>query len=470
MAAGKMPTVAIVGRPNVGKSALFNRLAGRRIAIVHDQPGITRDRLLATCALGDPPFRIFDTGGIMGAGETEMMNDVRTAAGTAMDESELALFVVDGKHGMSPMDQDVAIELRKRGKPVILVINKIDDPKHDDRVADFASLGFARSVAVSAAHGRQIGELVEAITEVLPVCRASVSDAESEGGVSQTRPTDEKESRAIRLAFVGRPNAGKSSLVNAILQAPRTIVSEIPGTTRDSVDIQYERDGEEFVIVDTAGIRRRGKHSTSVEVFSVMRAEKSIERADICVLVIDAATGVLAQDRKIAGLIQKARKACVIVLNKWDLVKPQRAVRDAIELHTERALQELFFLPYAQVLIASAKSGEHVERIFRLLERIRGAAKMHIGTGILNRALRAAVDANPPPMVSGRRLKLLYAAQSQTRTHHAIEAPEFVLFVNDDKLLPDPYRRYLEAKIREIKPYPSLPLILTLRPRADRST
>ena len=451
----KLPTVAIVGRPNVGKSALFNRLAGRRIAIVHDEPGITRDRLLATCKLGDKSFHIFDTGGIIGGGETELTGDVRAAANAAMDESEVALFLVDGKHGLSPVDNDIAKELRKRGKPTILVVNKIDEAKHDDRADEFSKLGFKKMVAVSAAHGRNIGELVEEIEKLLPAPSSETDD-------------EEKPASPLRLAIVGRPNAGKSSLVNAILHAPRTIVSEIPGTTRDSVDIAYERDGMYFVLVDTAGIRRRGRHSTSVEVFSVMRAEKSIERADVCVLVIDATSGASAQDRRIAGLIQKSRKACIVVLNKWDLLKPTRGVRDAIALHTERALAELFFLPYAQVLIASAKTGEHVDRIFRQLERIRGASKLHVGTGILNRAMRSAVDANPPPMVGNRRLKLLYATQSQRRTNYAVEAPEFVLFVNDAGLLSDPYRRFLEAQIRNIQPYPSLPLILTLRPRAEK--
>ncbi len=295
--------VAIVGRPNVGKSALFNRLAGRNIAIVHDQPGITRDRLAAPCMRGPRPFTVWDTGGIGGAGEVELRTQVRGAADAAMRESDVILFVVDAQDGLTPIDQELARILRKSKTPVVLVINKIDHPKHEDLESDFARLGFASSVPISAAHGRGISGLLETIDSLLPASDAAIDQPSTS-------------SHPLALAIVGRPNAGKSSLINSILRDARTIVSELPGTTRDAVDILYERDGEQFLLIDTAGIRARSKHSSSVEVFSVMRAERTIRRADLCVLVIDLTSGVTGQDKKIAGLIQKAEKPCLVVLEQ----------------------------------------------------------------------------------------------------------------------------------------------------------
>jgi GTP-binding protein len=245
-------------------------------------------------------------------------------------------------------------------------------------------------------------------------------------------------------------------------------VSELPGTTRDAIDILYERDGRKFVFVDTAGIRRRGKHSSSVEVFSVMRAERSIRRADLCMLTVDLTMGVTAQDKRIAGLIQKARKASIVVLNKWDLIRPERNEKKTMSQLIERTLAEIFFLDYAPVLVASALTGENIDNLFALIEKVRHAARQHIGTGILNRLLRQAFEANPPPMIKGRRLKLFYAAQASGNPEPAVEPPEFVLFVNEPRLLSETYRRYLEARIRKTQPYPGLPIILTCRPRQER--
>ena len=260
----------------------------------------------------------------------------------------------------------------------------------------------------------------------------------------------------IALAIIGRPNAGKSSLINALLRDRRTIVSEIPGTTRDAIDIEYERDGKRYLFIDTAGIRQRSKHSSSVEVFSVMRAERTISRADICVLVVDAAEGIKAQDRRVAASIQKARKACLIALNKWDLVRGHGKRREIMENAIANAGAELFFIDYAPVLVTSALTGEHADRIFKMIERIRRAARQHIGTGKLNRILRAAFAANPPPMVKGKRLKLFYATQSGGDESRPLAPPEFVLFVNSPRLLAQPYARFLEGTIREIEPYPGL--------------
>ncbi len=446
--------IAIIGRPNVGKSALFNRIAGRRIAIVHGQPGITRDRISAKCEIGGKTFALWDTGGIVGAGETQLTGDVRAAAELAMKESDLVLFVVDGQDGLNPMDHELARLVRKLHKPVLLLVNKIDDPKHQPRIDEFSALGFENVFPISAAHGRGVPELLEAIDNFLPA--------------SQIKSQTSNLKHPIAVAILGRPNAGKSSLINALLRDPRTIVSEIPGTTRDAVDIEYEREGKRYLFIDTAGIRARSKHSSSVEVFSVMRAEKTITRADICVLVIDAAEGIKAQDRRIAALIQKARKACVIALNKWDLVRTHRKQRQTMEDAIANARAELFFIDYAPVLVTSALTGEHADRIFKMIERIRRAARAHIGTGKLNRALRAAFAANPPPMAKGKRLKLFYATQSSGDQSREFAPPEIVLFVNSPRLLTQPFARFLEAKIRELEPYPGLPILLTCRARTER--
>jgi GTP-binding protein len=451
----KSPNVAIVGQPNVGKSALFNRLIGRKIAIEHDQPGITRDRISAICRRGARPFVLWDTGGVGGAGESELSAQVRRAVEEAMHDSDLLLFLVDAKEGLSPLDQELARLLRKSQKPVVLVINKIDTEKHENLAVDFASLGFSQSLSISAAHGRGISELIETIDQLLP----------SPSAANQSRVTSPQ---SLSLAIIGRPNVGKSSLINSIVRSERAIVSELPGTTRDAIDISYQRDDQEFLFIDTAGIRRRGKHSSSVEVFSVMRAERSIRRANLCVLIVDLTIGVTAQDKRIAGLIQKARKGALVVLNKWDLIKPRRNEKKMMAQLSDEARARLFFLDYAPVLVASALTAENIDKLFALIAKVRRAARERIGTGVLNRLLRSAFAANPPPMISGRRLKLFYAAQASGNPEAALEPSEFVLFVNEPRLLSETYRRYLEARIRKAQPYPGLPIILTCRPRQEK--
>jgi len=451
----KSPNVAIVGRPNVGKSELFNRLVGRKIAIVHDQPGITRDRISAVCTRGEQPFVVWDTGGVGGAGESELSTEVRRAVEEAVRSSDLLLFLVDAKDGLSPLDQELARMLRKSQKPVVLVVNKIDTEKHENLAVDFASLGFSQSLSVSAAHGRGISELIETIDRLLP----------SPSATDQSPVTS---SQSLSIAIIGRPNVGKSSLINSIVRSERAIVSELPGTTRDSVDILYERNGQKFLFIDTAGIRRRGKQSSSVEVFSVMRAERSIRRADLCVLIVDLTMGVTAQDKRIAGLIQKARKAALVVLNKWDLMKPKRSERKMMAQLVDETRARIFFLDYAPVLIASALTGENIEKLFEFIGKIRRAARERIGTGILNRLLRSAFAANPPPMVSGRRLKLFYAAQASGNPEAMVEPTEFILFVNEPRLLSETYRRYLEGRIRDVEKYPGLPVLLKTRAREQK--
>jgi GTPase len=474
-----LPNVAIVGRPNVGKSALFNRLVGRKIAIVHDQPGITRDRISAICKRGARPFTLWDTGGIFGVGERELGAQVHRTAEQALRQSDVLLFVVDAKEGLSPIDAELARMLRKSQKPVVLVVNKIDSEKRGPLAAEFDSLGFEASFSISAEHDRGISDLLSEIEQRLP---SPVAPPDIKYQTSNLKPP-------LAVAIVGRPNVGKSSLINSIVRGERAIVSELPGTTRDAVDIFYDGDGQKFVFIDTAGMRRRGKHSSSVEVFSVMRAERSIRRADLCVLIIDLTMGVTAQDKRIAGLIQEARKAVILVLNKWDLVRPRRGEKQAARQVVEEARARIFFLDYAPTMITSALTGENVEKLFASIEQIQRAARQRIGTGKLNRLLRQAFEANPPPLVKGRRLKLFYAAQARGKDDRAVEggdpatlqlpemrrarrtspiqAPEFVLFVNDPSLVNETYRRYLESRIRKTEPYPGVPIILTLRPRTE---
>jgi GTP-binding protein len=460
--------VAIVGRPNVGKSALFNRLAGRKISIVHDQPGITRDRLVARSdARYGAPFEIIDTGGIGAEADGTFSARVQVEAEIALTAADVILLVVDGRAGITPVDQALVQRLRRADKPVILVVNKIDEEMHTPLEAEFARLGFAEIQGVSAAHGRGVRELVSAI-EAHFGAGAEVS-ADSLEEVSATPAT-----RAPRLALVGRPNVGKSSLTNAILGQERTIVSEIAGTTRDAVDVQCVFNGKPYVLIDTAGIRHRGKRDNSAEIFSVMRSEESIRRADLCILVIDASAGVTAQDRQIAGLIQRANKPCVVAVNKWDLLVPDEDSRAGVRAFREEWLQEaraqLFFMSHVPLIALSALHGEQVGRLFTLIEKVRRAALETIGTGPLNRLLRAAMELQPPPLRSNKRFKLLYATQLGENRDAPIPIPAFLLFVNDPALLVDTYRKYLENKIRETFPLPGLPIFFKLRGREQKDT
>ena len=462
-------TVAIVGRPNVGKSSLFNRLAGHKIAIVHDQPGITRDRIVAEChPQHGEPFEIIDTGGIGAKVDGTFSDRVRVEAEIALDAAAVILFVVDGRAGLTPVDLELARLLRRADKPVLLVINKIDEEMHIPHEAEFSQLGFPENYGVSAAHGRGINPLVAAVNRhLLPAERAEEpADDGSEPPVAAPRPP--------RIALVGRPNVGKSSLTNAILGQERTIVSEVAGTTRDAVDVACQFGGRDYVLIDTAGIRHRARHDNSAEIFSVMRSEESIRRADLCVLVIDASAGITMQDRQIAGLIQKANKACIIAVNKWDLLTPPEGSREGVrpfrEAWLDAARAELFFMSFAPLVALSALKGEQIGRLFTAVEKTRRAAHEKIGTGPLNRLLHAAVELQPPPTRANKRFKLLYATQVADKSNSPVPTPVFLLFVNDPGLLVDSYRKYLENKLREAFPFPGLPITLKQRGRESKTT
>ena len=449
---GNVPIVAIVGRPNVGKSAIFNCLVQQRIAIVHDEPGVTRDRLVAECNLGSRPFAVVDTGGIEGSVDSEFDDQIRAETDLAMEMADVIVLVGDSKDGVTPVDRSLAKQLRSARKPVILVVNKIDHPKQELADAEFSVLGFSDVISISAAHSRGIADLVEEIERHLPEPALNL--------VAEVEPD-----APIKLAIVGRPNVGKSSLINAILQHQRTAVSQVAGTTRDSVDVPYERNGKHFLLIDTAGIRARGKHNTSVEVFSVMRSEKSIARADICALVVDAVLGITSQDKKIARLIQKHHKPCIVIVNKIDLVKPPTGVREFLDALLDQIRRNLFFLSYAPMDLVSAQTGENLDRLFGSIEKIQKHATRSIGTGSLNRLFQEAMAAAPPPLRGNKRFKVLYATQIDKTSKHLVAAPTFVLFVNDPELLTDDYRRYLEGKIRERNGYYGLPIIIRLRSR-----
>jgi GTP-binding protein len=454
-----MPTVAIVGRPNVGKSALFNRLAGRKIAIVHDQPGVTRDRISAPCATTSHPCTLIDTGGIGAMIDDGFGEQVSLEADIAIAAANLILFVVDAQDGLTPVDEALAQKLRKAKPPVLLVINKVDDAKHESAFAEFARLGFPEGVLVSAEHGRNFGRLCDEIDAAISPLASEV-EAEAETA----------EVVGIRLAIVGKPNAGKSSLVNAILKDRRTIVSEIPGTTRDAVDLPYTFQGERFTLIDTAGLRPRAKRDNSVEVFSAMRSERAIRRADLCVLVIDLASGITAQDRKIAQLVMEEKKPCLIVLNKFDLYHPAGTHKARLEQATEHVKRELFFLAFAPFVACSAKTGASVEHVLKEALKIRKAARQVPTTGALNRILHAAFEQNPPPLDRklGRRLKLYYATAATNEKYQLIPVPTFVLFVNDKRLMANSYEAYLTNRMREAHWAPGVPVVFSVRSRTRR--
>ncbi|WP_018969486.1 ribosome biogenesis GTPase Der [Rubritalea marina] len=456
----KTPTIAIVGRPNVGKSAIFNRLADRRIAIVHDEPGVTRDRIAAPCRITDVPCEIIDTGGIGMELEDGFHDQVTIEADLAMASADMIMFVVDARDGLTPTDEALAQKLRRAKPPILLILNKSDHAEQELMIGDFARLGLGAGIPISAAHGRGFGELAERLDQI---AQNVIDTAEAEEEEIEEKITRD----GLNIAIVGKPNAGKSSLVNAILKDERTIVSDIAGTTRDAIDIPYTWGEEKHTLIDTAGLRQRQKMDTSVEVFSAMRTEKSIRRADICLLVIDLAAGISAMDRKIAKIIKEERKPCLIILNKWDLFHPGGARQARLEEAVELVNRELFFLSWAPYACVSAREGQHISQVFNQITKIREAAKDPITTGRLNRLLNDAMEVKPPSQHKkyNKRVKLMYATAVVNDKYTAIPVPQFILFVNDKRLMHEHYEQYLANRIREQHNVLGVPIVFSIRSR-----
>jgi GTP-binding protein len=461
-------TVAIVGRPNVGKSTLFNRLTGRRRVIVEDTPGVTRDRIYGEAEWEGRRFAVIDTGGFDPESNEPILALMREQAQVAVDEADLVVLVVDGAAGLTPPDRDVHHVLRKAGKPLVVAVNKADRKDADRDLADFQALAEPALISISAEHDIGIDDLLDAILTRLPQPRATETQAEplERGPASPDRASDVMEGLSgeglkdppltLRLSVIGRPNVGKSSLVNRILGYERVIVSPVPGTTRDPVDTRLVWNGREMVIVDTAGIRRRARVEAKLEKVSVVAALKALDRSDVAALVLDAAEGISDQDQKIGGYAAESGRGVVIVVNKTDLLPKGRAALKAFETQVRETLRHL---SYAPIVFISATAGHGVHRVLQAAERVAAAASQRIPTGQLNRVMEAAVERNEPPYYRNRRLKFFYAAQLRTRP------PTFAVVTSAPEGVPESYRRYLVNQLREAFGFEGSPVRLVFRAR-----
>ncbi len=426
------PLVAIVGRPNVGKSTFFNKIAGQRIAIVEDTPGVTRDRVYADVHWLERPCTLIDTGGIDPRSEDPLRIQMRRQAEIAMDMADVILFFVDGRAGLTADDEDVADLLRKAKRPVLLVVNKVDTASLEDNKFDFYQLGVGEPIAISSANMLGLGDLLDEVLKLLP--KQSEADA-----------ADEEADPAIQIAVVGKPNVGKSTLVNRLFGEERVMVSDIPGTTRDAIDVPFETDGQRYVLIDTAGIRKK-----------VVRSFDAIRRCDVALILIDAQQGVTEQDTKIAGFVHEEGKAAVVVVNKWDVIEKETGTFETMK---KRVLEQLKFMDYAKVLFISALTGTRVNKVLEMVRDAYGQASRRITTGVLNDVMADAQLSVQPPATGGRRLKIYYATQQ------AVKPPTFVLFVNDITLMHFAYERYLENQIRKAFGFEGTPLRFILRER-----
>ncbi|WLD28994.1 MULTISPECIES: ribosome biogenesis GTPase Der [unclassified Clostridioides] len=417
------PVVAVVGRPNVGKSTIFNKFAGKRISIVEDTPGVTRDRIFAEVEWLDKYFTLVDTGGIEPDSEDIILSQMRSQAMLAMDMSHVILFIVDGKAGITAADKEIAQILRKTKKPVILVVNKIDSQSQFDNIYDFYELGFGTPFGVSGANSMGFGDLLDEIVQNFP----AGLDTEYEEDI-------------IRVAITGKPNAGKSSILNKILGEERVIVSPIAGTTRDAIDTYFEKNGQKFLLIDTAGLRRKSKIYETIEKYSVIRAMSAVDRADVVLIVIDALEGVTEQDTKVAGIAHDEGKGCIFVVNKWDLIEKDNKT---MSNYTKDIKEKFPFMMYAPIVFVSAKTNQRMNKILDTVEYVSNEHSKRISTSALNEVIGEAVMLNQPPSDKGRRLKIYYGTQTDIRP------PKITLFINDKNLTHFSYQRYLENKIRE---------------------
>ncbi len=417
------PIVAVVGRPNVGKSTLFNKIVGKRVSIVADTPGVTRDRIYADAEWSGKQFKLVDTGGIEPSTDSEILSLMRSQADIAIETADVIIFVVNVKEGMTAADRDVAVMLRKSGKPVVLACNKCDSPGQPPlEMYDFYNLALGDPIPVSSVHGMGFGDLLDAVTE----------------SFDETMYASEDED-IIKIAVVGKPNAGKSSFVNKVLGENRLIVSPVAGTTRDSIDTVVKYNDESFLIIDTAGMRKRGKVEEDIERYSVIRALSSIDRADVCMLMIDASEGVTEQDTKIAGYIHENGKACLVAVNKWDLIEKNTKTMNDFRMDVQ---EKLGFMLYAPIVFISALTGQRIGKVFEMAKYVHNQSAMRISTGMLNDVVNDATARVQPPSDKGKRLKIYYLTQT------GIKPPTFVLFVNDKKLAHFSYIRYLENQLR----------------------
>lgn len=437
------PIIAIVGRPNVGKSALFNKLIGQRLSIVEDTPGVTRDRIYGESDWNGRKFTLIDTGGIEPRTDSEILTFMREQAEIAISHADVIVFLTDIKTGLTASDQEVAGMLQRSGKPIVLAVNKMDSTGSiDPDFYEFYNLGLGDPIAVSAVHGHGTGDLLDECVKYFP----------PEG-------EDEEDDDRIQVAIIGKPNVGKSSLTNKILGQQRTIVSNVAGTTRDAIDSYFENETGKYVFIDTAGMRKKSKVDEAIERYSVLRAQMAIERADVCLILIDAQEGVTEQDTKVAGMAHEAGKASIIVVNKWDLIEKDGKTMDKMR---EDIRRDLGYMTYAPVLFISAMTGQRVERLFELIQYVNNQAATRITTGMLNSVLADAQTRVQPPTDKGRRLKIYYMTQA------GIKPPHFICFCNDARLFHFSYQRYLENQIRSVFGLEGTPIRMTIRQKGDK--
>lgn len=438
----KRAIVCIVGRPNVGKSTLFNRIVGKRIAITEDTPGVTRDRIYAEGEWLGKYFTVIDTGGLDPDSEEIIMTNIKRQVEIAIDTADVIIFVVDGKEGLSPTDKEIGNMLRKFKKKVILACNKVDRPKNSQEIYEFYELGFGEPIAISAEQGLGIGDLLDEVVKSFP----------------EDVDTDYDED-VIKVCFIGKPNVGKSSLINKILGEERVIVTNIPGTTRDAVDTYFEYNDQKYVFIDTAGLRRKRSIYEKIERYSVVRTLTAIDRSDICVLVIDATEGVSEQDSKIAGYAHNNGKGIIIAVNKWDLVKKDSNTYLEFEKEIRRVLS---FINYAPIVFISALTGQRINKLLDLINVVNNNYNMRISTGVLNDIINEAVLMAQPPSDKGKRLKIFYGTQV------AVRPPKFVIFINDKELMHFSYERYLENQIRSHFGFSGVPILFEFRQRESK--
>lgn len=436
------PIVAIVGRPNVGKSTIFNYIGRNRLSIVEDMPGVTRDRIYMDSEWLGRQFTMIDTGGIEFETSDKILTAMRNQAKLAIDEADVIMFVVDGKVGMTTADDEVAAILRNTRKPVLLVVNKVDNMKNEADIYEFYNLGLGDPIALSATNALNFGDMLDRLIENMPTEHVETEDKDQ-----------------IKVAVIGRPNVGKSSLVNAIIGEDRVIVSDIPGTTRDAIDTHFTKDGQSYVLIDTAGMRRKAKVDMPVERYSVIRSLRAVDRCDVVLMVINAEEGVTEQDKKIAGYAHEAGKASVIVVNKWDLL--DKDGKTSLRF-TETIREELGFMQYSPVLFTSALTKQRIQRVTELVKYVADQHAMRVATSVLNQVVEDATAINPPPSERGRRLKIYFTTQPD------VKPPTFIFFVNDPEIMHFSYLRFLENKLREAFGFEGTPLKLVVRGRKEK--